>query len=64
MFEGGGGPARRSTLVLLQQALESGGVEFTNGDYPGVRLVGAAIGAAGARPKEASTIKKGPHKRS
>jgi transcriptional regulator with XRE-family HTH domain len=39
VFEGGGIATRQSTLVLLQLALESAGVEFTNGDHPGVRLL-------------------------
>jgi hypothetical protein len=42
LFEGEGTSTRRSTLVLLQQALESAGVEFTNGDQPGVRFTKAA----------------------
>ncbi len=29
---------RRSTLSVIRQALEAAGVEFTNGDQPGVRL--------------------------
>jgi len=33
---------RASTLTAIQRALEAAGVEFTNGDAPGVRL----------RPKE------------
>jgi transcriptional regulator with XRE-family HTH domain len=27
------------TLVLLRQAIEAGGIEFTNGTAPGVKLV-------------------------
>src|SRR5262245_53621433 len=34
---------RQSTLVLLKQAFESAGVEFTNGNQPGVRL-GTVVG--------------------
>jgi hypothetical protein len=30
---------RPSTVAALQTALEKGGVEFTNGDEPGVKLV-------------------------
>ncbi len=30
--------AHRSTVTALRRALESGGIEFTNGDAPGVRL--------------------------
>jgi predicted transcriptional regulator len=29
---------RASTLTAIQEALEAAGVEFTNGDQPGVRL--------------------------
>jgi hypothetical protein len=28
----------KATLIVLKQTLEAGGVEFTNGDQPGVRL--------------------------
>jgi transcriptional regulator with XRE-family HTH domain len=37
-FEAGKGEARRATLAVIRLALEAGGVEFTNGDQPGVRL--------------------------
>jgi transcriptional regulator with XRE-family HTH domain len=33
-----GGDAKQSTLAAIQRALEAAGVEFTNGDQPGVRL--------------------------
>ena len=33
-----GKPANTSTLTLIQQAFEAAGIEFTNGDAPGVRL--------------------------
>jgi len=33
-----GSDAKVSTLDAIRAALESGGVEFTNGDQPGVRL--------------------------
>jgi transcriptional regulator with XRE-family HTH domain len=38
LFETGKGEQRRSTLTVIRQALEAAGVEFTNGDQPGVRL--------------------------
>ena len=38
LFEAGKGDQRRSTLTLIRQALEAAGVEFTNGNQPGVRL--------------------------
>ena len=37
-FEAGKGEPRRATLAVIEQALETAGVEFTNGDQPGVRL--------------------------
>ena len=36
-----GADAKQSTMDRLQNALESAGVEFTNGDQPGVRLTKA-----------------------
>jgi transcriptional regulator with XRE-family HTH domain len=36
-FESGAEPIP-ATLAAIQRALEAGGVEFTNGDQPGVRL--------------------------
>src|SRR6516164_6780713 len=36
-----GADAKRSTLDKLRRALEAAGVEFTNGDQPGVRLTRA-----------------------
>ena len=36
-----GADALGETLAKIQRALEAGGVEFTNGDAPGVRLVGS-----------------------
>jgi transcriptional regulator with XRE-family HTH domain len=33
---------RRATLEVIRRALETAGVEFTNGDQPGVRLSKAA----------------------
>jgi transcriptional regulator with XRE-family HTH domain len=32
-----GSDAKQSTMYALQRALEAGGVEFTNGERPGVR---------------------------
>jgi transcriptional regulator with XRE-family HTH domain len=37
-----GADAKRSTMEMLQHALEAVGIEFTNGDQPGVRLTKAA----------------------
>jgi transcriptional regulator with XRE-family HTH domain len=38
-FEDAASTPRRSTLTAIRAALEAAGVEFTNGDSPGVRLV-------------------------
>jgi transcriptional regulator with XRE-family HTH domain len=40
-FETGLASPRRATVAAMQRALEDGGVEFTNGEQPGVRLKGA-----------------------
>jgi ribosome-binding protein aMBF1 (putative translation factor) len=40
MEKGEGAPQRR-TLTAIRAALEAAGVEFTNGDAPGVRLKAA-----------------------
>ena len=42
LFEGEGAQSRQATLAVLRQAFELAGVEFTNGDQPGVRLAKAA----------------------
>ena len=41
-----GADAKQSTVDRLQRALEAAGVEFTNGDQPGVRLAKTAAGPA------------------
>jgi transcriptional regulator with XRE-family HTH domain len=43
-----GADAKQSTIDALQRALEAAGIEFTNGDQPGVRLTKAAA----ARPSK------------
>ena len=48
-----GADARQSTMDALQRALEAAGVEFTNGEQPGVRLTKAAA-AQSAEPASAS----------
>jgi transcriptional regulator with XRE-family HTH domain len=46
-----GADAKQSTMDRLQHALEVAGVEFTNGDQPGVRLSRtAAAHFTGSRP--------------
>jgi transcriptional regulator with XRE-family HTH domain len=42
-----GADAKQSTMESLQRALEAAGVEFTNGDQPGVRLSKAAAAISG-----------------
>jgi transcriptional regulator with XRE-family HTH domain len=44
-----GADAKQSTINALQRALEAAGIEFTNGDQPGVRLTKAAA-ARSAEP--------------
>ena len=48
---------RRATLDVIQRALEAAGVEFTNGDQPGVRFTKAAAGHSG-RKGERTTRKE------
>jgi transcriptional regulator with XRE-family HTH domain len=55
LFESEATETRQATLVVLRQAFELAGVEFTNGDHPGVRLVRAA---AAASSKSSSSSKK------
>ena len=50
-----GSDAKQSTIEALQRALEAAGVEFTNGDQPGVRLTKAA---AARSADSASTSKR------
>jgi transcriptional regulator with XRE-family HTH domain len=49
-----GADAKQSTMNRLQSALEAAGVEFTNGDQPGVRLT-KATAARSAEPASASS---------
>ncbi len=42
-FEVGLSQPRRATLDVIRRAFEAAGVEFTNGDQPGVRLSKAAV---------------------
>ena len=49
--------ATHQTVMALERALEAAGVEFTNGDRPGVRLRDrgeAPVAAAGSASKRAS----------
>jgi hypothetical protein len=47
-FERGDGLKER-TIEALQRALEAAGIEFTNGDQPGVRLNKAAAARSAVR---------------
>ena len=42
LFEGEVAESRQATLAVLRQAFEAAGVEFTNGEQPGVRLTKVA----------------------
>jgi transcriptional regulator with XRE-family HTH domain len=48
-----GDELKERTIDALQRALEAAGIEFTNGDQPGVRLTRAAA-ARSAKPASAS----------
>jgi transcriptional regulator with XRE-family HTH domain len=52
---------RERTIDALQHALEAAGVEFTNGDQPGVRLSKAAASCSqqGARASDSRVSAKG-----
>jgi transcriptional regulator with XRE-family HTH domain len=52
-----GDQLKERTIDALQRALEAAGVEFTNGDQPGVRLTKAAA-AYSAEPANASNLTK------
>ena len=55
-----GADAKQSTINALQRALEAAGIEFTNGDQPGVRLtkVVAARSAEPASPSKPTVAAK------
>ena len=42
-----GADAKQSTMERLQHALEAAGIEFTNGDQPGVRLTQVTVESVG-----------------
>ena len=59
-----GADAKQSTMDRLQGALEAAGVEFTNGDQPGVRLTRAAAArsaeaAEASKPSAAAKVVRG-----
>jgi DNA-binding XRE family transcriptional regulator len=47
-------PAYEATIAAIQHALEVAGVEFINGNEPGVKLKAKATGLLGSRPGKAS----------
>jgi transcriptional regulator with XRE-family HTH domain len=53
-----GADAKQSTMDALQRALEAAGVEFTNGEQPGVRMTKAAAAhsadASASNPRAAA----------
>jgi transcriptional regulator with XRE-family HTH domain len=49
-----GDELKERTIDALQRALEAAGVEFTNGDQPGVRLTKASAAAQSAEPARPS----------
>ena len=53
-----GDQLKERTIEAIQRALEAAGVEFTNGEQPGVRLTKEAARA----PKTAIAEKKGRHR--
>ena len=59
-----GDDLKERTIDALQRALEAAGVEFTNGDQPGVRLTRAATArsakaAAASKPSAAAKAVRG-----
>jgi transcriptional regulator with XRE-family HTH domain len=59
-----GDELKERTIDALQRALEAAGVEFTNGDRPGVRLTWAAAArsaeaAAASKPSAAAKAVRG-----
>ena len=54
-----GDELKERTIDALQRALEAAGIEFTNGDQPGVRLTKAAAArSAGAASASKRTVVK------
>jgi transcriptional regulator with XRE-family HTH domain len=59
-----GDELKERTIDALQRALEAAGIEFTNGDQPGVRLTKAATprsagSASPSRPTAAAKVARG-----
>jgi len=51
-----GDELKERTIDALKTAMEAAGVEFTNGDQPGVRLTMAAAAAHSAKPAGRPTV--------
>jgi transcriptional regulator with XRE-family HTH domain len=59
-----GADAKQSTMDALRRALEAAGVEFTNGERPGVRLIKAAPAHSQDPPNASnSTVAAKTHRR-
>jgi transcriptional regulator with XRE-family HTH domain len=56
-------PSNASTMAAIRRVLEAAGVEFTNGDRPGVRLIraGAVSAAAGTKTTPRNKAVKKTH---
>ena len=54
-----GADAKQSTINALRRALEAAGIEFTNGDQPGVRLTKAAAARSASKPTVAAKVVRG-----
>ncbi len=64
-LEAGISEPRRATLEVIQRAFQDAGVEFTNGDQPGVRFSNAAASRLQGRMlKTSSGTRKRPRKES
>src|SRR5437899_4504332 len=50
---------KERTIDALQRALEAAGIEFTNGDQPGVRLTKAAAARSASKPTVAAKVVRG-----
>jgi transcriptional regulator with XRE-family HTH domain len=59
-----GSDAKQSTMDALQRALEAAGIEFTNGEQPGVRLTKAPARSAeiAGASNPTDTVKTGRRK--
>ena len=65
LFEGEAAESRQATLAVLRQAFEAAGVEFTNGDQPGVRVAKAAAthSPEPARASDPTVTAKAPRRK-